>query len=64
MVRVKEQTVVGKAVLNNFVLNSVSIGDSIEGTKLPAESVNKVHEDMSLDNTSSEISSFAQNILS
>ena len=62
-VRIKEQTVVGKAVLTNFVLNSVPIQDSREASKLSAEFVNQVHRDLDLD-TSSEFSSFAQNFLS
>ena len=62
-VRIKEQTVVGKAVLTNFVFNSVPIQDSREASKLSAEFVNQVHRDLDLD-TSSEFSSFAQNFLS
>ena len=62
-VRIKEQTVVGKAVLTTFVFNSVSIQDSREASKLSAEFVNQVHRDLDLD-TSSEFSSFAQNFLS
>ena len=49
-VRRKEQTVVGKPVLTNFLLN--------------AELVNKVEEELKLDDTTSEISSFSQNFLS
>ena len=62
-VRIKEQTVIGKAVLTNFVFNSVPIQDSREASKLSAEFVNQVHRDLDLD-TSSEFSSFAQNFLS
>ena len=62
-VRIKEQTVVGKAVLTNFVFNSVPFQDSREASKLSAEFVNQVHRDLDLD-TSSEFSSFAQNFLS
>ena len=62
-VRIKEQTVVGKAVLTNFVFNSVPIQDTREASKLSAEFVNQVHRDLDLD-TSSEFSSFAQNFLS
>ena len=61
--RIKEQTVVGKAVLTNFVFNPVPIQDSREASKLSAEFVNQVHRDLDLD-TSSEFSSFAQNFLS
>ena len=62
-VRIKEQTVAGKAVLTNFVFNSVPIQDSREASKLSAEFVNQVHRDLDLD-TNSEFSSFAQNFLS
>ena len=62
-VRIKEQTVIGKAVLTTFVFNSVPIQDSREASKLSAEFVNQVHRDLDLD-TSSEFSSFAQNFLS
>ena len=55
----KKQTIVSKAVPTNFVLNSVSIGNSLEATKLPAESVNQVNVEYYID-TSSELSSFAQ----
>ena len=62
-VRIKEQTVIGKAVLTTFVFNSVPIQDSREASKLSAEFLNQVHRDLDLD-TSSEFSSFAQNFLS
>ena len=62
-VRIKEQTVIGIAVLTTFVFNSVPIQDSREASKLSAEFVNQVHRDLDLD-TSSEFSSFAQNFLS
>ena len=61
VVKIKAQTVVGKAVLTNFVFNSVPIQDSLEASKFSA--VNQVHRDLDLD-TSSELSSFAQNFLS
>ena len=62
-VRIKKQTVVGKAVLTNFVLSSVAIHDNCEASKLSAEFVNQVHRDVDSD-TSSVFISFAQNILS
>ena len=42
VVKIKEQTVVGNAVLTNFVFNSVR-QDSLEASKLSAEFVNQVH---------------------
>ena len=63
MVKFKKQTVVGEAVLTNFVFNSVPIQDSLEASKFSTEFVNQVHTDLDL-NTSSEFSSFAQNFLS
>ena len=63
MVIIKDQTVVGKVVLTNFVVKSVPIQDSLEASKHSAEFVNQVHRDLDLD-TSSEFSSFAQNFLS
>ena len=54
---------IGKAVLTNFVFNSVPIQNSREASKLSAEFVNQVHRDLDLD-TSSEFSFFAQNFLS
>ena len=60
VVKIKGQTVVEKAVLTNFVFNSVPIQDRLEASKLSAEFVNQVHRDINLD-TSSEFSSFAQN---
>ena len=61
--RLKEQTIFGKAVVTNFELNSVSAGDSLEASTLPAQFVNKVHIELELD-TSSGFCSFAQNFLS
>ena len=45
------------------MVNSVSIRNNLETTKLPAESLSRVHKDLDLD-TSSEFSPFAQNFLS
>ena len=62
-VRIKAQTVIGKAVLTTFVLNSVPLQNKGDDSKLSVEFVNQVHKDIDLD-TSSEFSSFAQNFLS
>ena len=58
--RIKKQTVVGKAVLTSFVLNSLSVDDKIEATTLPVQFVNKVQDELNLDDSSSQLSSFAQ----
>ena len=58
-VRVKVQRAAGKAVLASFVLNSVYVEDNIEATKLLIEFVNKAHEELNLDDTSS----FARNLV-
>ena len=65
-VGVDKPTVAGKAVLTNFVLNSVSFEVNIEATKLAVDLVNKVHGELKLNlyDTRSEFSSFAQNFLS
>ena len=62
-VRIKEQTVIGKAMLTTFVLNHVLMQSVCEASKLTKEFVNRIHKDIDLD-TSSEYSSFAQNFLS
>ena len=62
-VRIKKQTVIGKAMLTTFVLNPVSMQSICEASKLTKEFVNRIHKDNDLD-TSSEYSSFAQNFLS
>ena len=62
-VRIKAQTVIGKAVLTTFVLNSVPLQNKGDDSKLSVEFVNQVHKDIDMD-TSSEYSSFAQNFLS
>ena len=62
-VRIKKQTVIGKAKLTTFVLNSVPMQSICEASKLTKEFVNRIHKDIDLD-TSSEYSSFAQNFLS
>ena len=62
-VKIKAQTVIGKAALTTFVLNSVLMQTEGEASKLSAEYVNQVHRNFDMD-TSSEFSSFAQNFLS
>ena len=62
-VRIKEQTVIGKALLTTFVLNPVPMQNICEASKLTKELVNRIHKDIDLD-TSSEYSSCAQNFLS
>ena len=62
-VRIKEQTVIGKAMLTTFVLNPVPMQSVCEAPKLTKEFVNRIHKDIYLD-TSSEYSSFAQNFSS
>ena len=62
-VRIKKQTVIGKAALTTFVLNSNPMQNNGEASKLSAEYVNQVHKNVDMD-TSSEFSSFAQNFLS
>ena len=61
-VRIKEQTVIGKAMLTTFVLNPVPMQSVCEASKLTKEFVNRIHKDIGLD-TSSEYNSFAQNFL-
>ena len=61
-VRIKEQTVIGKAMLTTFVLNPVSM-QNVEASKLAKEFVNRILKDIDMD-TSSEFSSFAQNFMS
>ena len=46
------------------MLNYFSIGDLLETTKLPNKFVNKVHEELNLDNKRSKFSFFEQKILS
>ena len=62
-VRIKDQTVIGKAMLTTFVLNTVPVQSVCEASKLTKEFVNRIHKDNDLD-TSSEYRSFAQNFLS
>ena len=62
-VKIKAQTVIGKAALTTFVLNSVLMQTEGEASKLSAEYVNQIHRNFDM-NTSSEFSSFAQNLLS
>ena len=62
-VKIKAQTVIGKAALTTFVLNSVLMQTEGEASKLSAEYVNQIHRNFDMD-TSSEFSSFAQNFLS
>ena len=62
-VRVKAQTVVGKAALTTFVLNSIPLQNNGEASKLFAEHVHQIQQNVDMD-TSSEFSSFAQNFLS
>ena len=62
-VRIKEQTVIGKATFTTFMLNPVPLQRVSETSKLLEEFVNRIHENVDLD-TSSEYSSFAQNFLS
>ena len=63
MGRIKEQTVIGKAMLTTFVLNPVPMQNVGEASKLAKDFVNRIHKDIVMD-TSSEYSSFAQNFLS
>ena len=62
-VRIKEQTVIGKAMLTTFMLNPLPMQNICEYSKLTKEFVNRIHENIDFD-TSSEYSSFAQNFLS
>ena len=62
-VRIKEQTVIGKAMLTAFILNPVPLQHVSETSKLTEEFVNRIHENVDLD-TSSEYSSLARNFLS
>ena len=62
-VRIREQTINGKAVITNLALNSIPIRINCEASKLSAEVVYQVHRIFDLD-WSSEFSSFAQNFLS
>ena len=62
-VRIKKQTVIGKTALTTFVLNSNPMQINGEASKLSAEYVHQVHKNVDMD-TSSEFSSFAQNVLS
>ena len=62
-VKIKAQTVIGKAALTTFVLNSVLMQTEGEASKLSAEYVNQIHRNFVMD-TSSEFSSFAQNFSS
>ena len=62
-VKIKAQTVIGKAALTTFVLNSDLMQTEGEASKLSAELVNQIHRNFDMD-TSSEFSSFAQNFLS
>ena len=62
-VRIRKQTVIGKAALTTFVLNSVSLLNENESLKSSVEIVNQVRTNIDLE-TSSEFSSFAQNFLS
>ena len=62
-VRIKAQTVIGKAALTTFVLNAVPMQNRGDDLKLSVEFVNQIHKDIDMD-TSSEFSSFAQNFLS
>ena len=62
-VKIKAQTVIGKAALTTFVLNSVLMQTEGEVSKLSAEYVNQIRRNFDMD-TSSEFSSFAQNFLS
>ena len=59
-VKIKAQTVIGKAALTTFVLNSVLMQTDGEASKLSAEYVSQIHRNFDMD-TSSEFSSFAQN---
>ena len=62
-VRIKEQTVLGKAMLTTFVLNPVPMQNVGEASEPAKEFVNRIHKDIDMD-TSSEYSFFAQNFLS
>ena len=62
-VKIKAQTVIGKAALTTFVLNYVLMQTEGEASKLSAEYVNQILRNFDMD-TSSEFSSFAQNFLS
>ena len=62
-VRVKEQTVIGKAALITFVLNSLPMQNRGDASKLSVDFVNQVQQDIDMD-TSSEFTSFAQYFLS
>ena len=62
-VKIKAQTVIGKAALTTFVLNSVLMQTEGEASKLSTKYVNQVHRNFDMD-TSSEFSSFAQKFLS
>ena len=57
-VRIKAQTVIGKAVLTIFVLNSVPLQNNGEASKLSAGYVHQIQQNVDMD-TSSEFSSFA-----
>ena len=58
-IRIREQTVVGKAVLTNFVLNSIPIEDNCDAWKLSAGFLNQMHRNLDM-YTSLELSSFAE----
>ena len=44
-VEIKEQTVIGKAMLTTFVLNTVPVQSVCEASKLTKEFVNRIHKD-------------------
>ena len=62
-VRIRKQTVVERAVLTNFALNSIPIQDEYGASKLRTNFVNQEHRNFDMD-TNSELISFAQNLLS